>query len=204
MGLEKRIFAAWYDWLNAGVEPRLSPYRQQTAGKAWGRVLEIGGGTGANLAFYPKEVEPVFLEPNPHMTRRLLRKARRMGRQVRVVAGYGEALPFPDASFDTVVTTLVLCMVRDLDRVIAETRRVLRPGGVFLFYEHVVARSEAMRRLQDRLNPLWRSVTTGCNLNRDIAGAIRRAGFREVNVFDFYLPVAGVVRLPNIIGAARA
>ena len=204
MSLSQRLFAAWYDILNSGVEGRLTPFRERTAGRTQGEVLEIGGGTGANLRFYPPDARLTVVEPNPHMAKRLRRRAGEQGREVTVVPDAGERLPFPDASFDTVVTTLVLCMVSDLDQVVREARRVIRPGGAFLFYEHVVAGSWHTRALQSGLNPVWRFMTTGCNLNRDIAGAIRGAGFSRVEVEDFHFSVGLVVKLPNVIGAAWA
>ena len=203
MSLGQRLFAAWYDLLNAGVEGRLTPYRRQTAGQTWGEVLEIGGGTGANLPFYPAGVSLTVAEPNPHMARRLRRKAARLGTTVSIVSDVGEELPFPCGSFDSVVTTLVLCMVGDLGRVVREARRVLRPDGAFFFYEHVVSRSPAMCRWQGRLNPVWRFATSGCNLNRDIAAAIRTAGFSSVELTDFDLSVGLPITIPNIVGVAR-
>ena len=202
MSLSQRVFAAWYDVLNSGVEGRLTPFREQTAGRARGDVLEIGGGTGANLRYYPPGVRLTVAEPNPHMVKRLRRRADEQGREVAVVSDAGERLPFPNASFDTVVTTLVLCMVSDLDRVVRETRRVIRPGGAFLFYEHVLAGTRRMRVLQDALNPAWRFMTTGCNLNRDIAGVISGAGFSKVEIEEFNFRVGLVVSLPNIVGVA--
>ena len=203
MSLSQRFFAASYDLLNSGVEGRLLPYRQQTAGHAWGEVLEIGGGTGANLPFYPANAKLTVVEPNPHMVRRLRRKAAKLGRSVTIVPDVGESLPFPDASFDSVVTTLVLCMVEDLHQVVREARRVLRHGGAFFFYEHVVSQNPRMRRWQDRLNPIWRFVTTGCNLNRDIAAAIESAGFSQVELTAFNLSVGPPITIPNIVGIAR-
>ena len=202
MSLSKRLFAAWYDILNSGVEGRLTGYRQQTAGKTWGDVLEIGGGTGANLSFYPADVRLTVIEPDVHMIRRLRRKADRLGRDITVVPEAGENLPFPDASFDSVVTTLVLCMVDDVRRVALEARRVLRPGGVFFFYEHVASQNPRGHRWQSRLNPIWRLVTTGCNLDRDIAADISGSGFAQVDITEFDLSV-GLITLPNIVGAAR-
>ena len=113
-------------------------------------------------------------------------------------------MPFADGSFDSVVTTLVLCMVADMAQVLREARRVLRPGGQFLFYEHVASLDPGTRRWQTRLNPLWRFVTTGCNLDRDIAGEIQRAGFEAVELRRFSLSVGGPLKLPNIVGVARA
>ncbi len=203
MSLSGRLFAAFYDVLNSVVEGRVQPYRRETAGKAWGDVLEIGGGTGANIPYYAPDVRLTMAEPNPHMTKRLNRRAKKLGRAVEVVPDVGEKLPFDDASFDCVVTTLVLCMVDDLERVVSEARRVIRPGGSFLFYEHVVSSNGAMRRWQRWMNPAWRFATTGCNLDRDIAGAIKAVGFRRVELTSFDLSVGLPVTIPNIVGAAE-
>jgi SAM-dependent methyltransferase len=201
-GLSKRIFAAWYDLLNAGVENRVIPYRRLTAGLANGKILEIGGGTGANLEFYPPGADLTFVEPNPHMTRRLKRNAAKQGKLITVVPGFGESLPFEDASFDTVVTTLVLCMVSDVEKVVSEVRRVLKPGGRFLFYEHVVSAHKGIRTWQGLLNPIWKFATTGCNLNRDLSGEIERAGFSNVDFRRFSLSVGVPITIPNIVGVA--
>lgn len=203
MSLSQLLFATWYDLLNAGVESRLKLYREQTAGRARGDVLEIGGGTGANLGFYSPDVRLTIAEPNPHMVKRLSRKAARMSFPVEVVADVGERLSFPNGSFDSVVTTLVLCMVSDLNEVIAEAARVLRPGGSFYFYEHVATEGGLRRRFENALNPVWKFATTGCNLNRDIESAIRLAGFRSIDLTTFDLSVGLPITLPNIVGAAR-
>jgi SAM-dependent methyltransferase len=201
-GLSKRIFAAWYDLLNAGVENRVIPYRRLTAGLANGKILEIGGGTGANLEFYPPGADLTFVEPNPHMAHRLERNAAKQGKLITIVPGFGESLPFEDASFDTAVTTLVLCMVSDVEKVVSEVRRVLKPGGRFLFYEHVVSAHKGIRILQGLLNPVWKFATTGCNLNRDLSGEIERAGFSNVDFRRFSLSVGVPVTIPNIVGVA--
>ena len=200
--LPNRIFAAFYDALDRGVQSGVAPYRERTAGESDGRVLEIGAGTGANLPCYPRSARLYAIEPNPHMRRRFSAAAVRDGRDARVIGGVGERLPFADESFDSVVTTLTLCMVSDLDAVVSEIRRVLVPGGTFLFYEHVASESAAVRRLQTLANPVWKFATTGCNLDRDIAAAIRAAGFSDVDCHRFTLSVLRIGRLPNIIGKA--
>ena len=204
LSISQWLFAVCYDTLNAGVEGRLKPYREQTAGRAWGDVLEIGAGTGANLPFYSADVRLTVMEPNPHMARRLRRNAAKQGLHVTILPDVGEKSPFPDASFDSVVTTLVLCMVDDMGQVLREARRVLRPGGALLFYEHVVSPNHLGRWWQHKLNPVWRFVTTGCNLDRDIAGAIRDAGFKTVELDAFDLSVGVPITIPNIIGLAVA
>ncbi|MXY45518.1 MAG: class I SAM-dependent methyltransferase [Chloroflexi bacterium] len=204
MSLSKRFFAAWYDLLNSGVEGRVVPYRRLTAGVAHGNVLEIGGGTGANLPFYPPDASITFIEPDPHMIRRLRRSIRKQGRQAAIVQRYGESLPFAAGSFDAVVTTLTLCMVSDADAVIRETRRVLKPGGNYLFYEHVVSPRSRGRWWQHKLNPTWKRLTTGCNLDRDLTVSICSAGFANVEFEAFDLSVGLPVTIPNIVGVAKA
>ena len=189
--------------LNAGVEGRVAPYRRRTAGLAHGDVLEIGGGTGANLAHYPPDANITMLEPDRHMVGRLRRRAEREGRRVEIVRQVGERLPFADGAFDCVVTTLVLCMVGDVGAVVREARRALKPGGLFLFYEHTLSQRARGQWWQRRLNPAWRCVTTGCNLDRDIAGDIRGAGFGSVEMERFDLWVGLPVTIPNIVGVAR-
>ena len=138
------------------------------------------------------------------MIRRLRRYILKQGRHAAVVQQVGESLPFADASFDTVVTTLVLCMVRDPDAVIHEARRVLKAGGVFLFYEHVISPRPRGQWWQHKLNPLWKCFTTGCNLDRDLTASISQAGFSTVEVEAFDLSVGLPVTIPNIVGVARA
>ncbi len=203
MSISKRLFAAGYDLLNSGVEGRVVPYRIRTAGIAWGDVLEIGGGTGANLAYYPPDANITFIEPDIHMIRRLRRRTAEQDRNIHIVQQFGENLPFADGSFDTVVTTLVLCMVRDADAVVRDARRVLKPGGAFLFYEHVVSPRRRGRWWQHTLNPIWKCLTTGCNLNRDLITSIRNAGFTSVDLEAFDLSVGLPVTIPNIVGIAR-
>ena len=204
MSVSQWLFATGYDALDATVQRRVTPYRKKTAGRARGETLEIGAGTGSNLPFYGHDVRLTALEPNPHMVRRLTRKAQRLGREITVVEESGERLPFGDRSFDSVVTTLVLCMVDDLEAVVAEAHRVLRPGGQFLFYEHVASPRGPKRWMQDRLNPLWKCATTGCNLNREIGEAIASVGFASAEVETFDLSVGIPITIPNIVGRATA
>src|SRR5262249_59698339 len=129
---------------------------------AGGEPLERGAGTGLNLELSPPTVERLVLtEPEPNMARQLRRRAERLGREVEIVDAPAEALPFEDASFDTVTGTLFLCTVGDPGRALAEIRRVLRQEGSFLFCEHVRADSERLARWQDRLHGPWRAFADG-------------------------------------------
>jgi ubiquinone/menaquinone biosynthesis C-methylase UbiE len=153
--------------------------RRALLAQASGRVLEIGAGTGLNLAHYPEQLEQlVLVEPEAAMRQRLTRRIRRAGRQAAVVDAAAEALPFADGSFDTVVCTLVLCTVSAPDRALDEIRRVLRPDGRLLFIEHVRADSPTLAYLQDRLLEPWRWFACGCRCNRATVELMRTCGFQ--------------------------
>lgn len=176
MGLyAERIFPWLLDMTLRGRE--IDALRAAAAGAAAGRVLEIGFGTGATLPFYTDAVEElIVLEPSQGMTARARKRIAKAGVAVTLVPGAGEGLPFPDAHFDAVVVTFTLCSVSDLDQVLVEVRRVLKPGGRFHFVEHVASEAPGPRRWQERLNPIQRVVGCGCNLNRETAAAITQAG----------------------------
>jgi ubiquinone/menaquinone biosynthesis C-methylase UbiE len=162
-----RFAAAIYEpFLRLGERRGMRDRRRELLTGATGRVLEIGAGTGLNLEHYPGEVEELVLaEPDGSMADRL--EARLAGSShVRVVRMPAESLPFEDASFDTVVSTLVLCTVTDPQAALAEVRRVLAPGGKLLFWEHVRADSPRLARWQDRLAGPWAGFASGCQCNR--------------------------------------
>jgi SAM-dependent methyltransferase len=145
---------------------------------ARGRVLEVGFGSGLNLPFYGPAVERLYgLDPS----RELWRLARRRIDAVRVpfefVPASAEVIPLPEASVDDVVMTWTACSIPDAGRALREIRRVLRPGGRLLFVEHGHSPDVVIARWQDRLNPVWKRVAGGCNLNRRIDNLIAGAGF---------------------------
>lgn len=166
-----------------------------------GKVLEIGPGTGANLEYYSHEVSLIGLEPNPHMQSYLKERAHKLGKSIEVVTGKAEKIPLDDESVDTVVSTLVLCSTVNLEKPLAEVKRVLKPGGRFLFIEHVAAPAQTfLHSLQRWITPLWIRLVDGCHPDRETWKAIERAGFEEVNIEHFRLsrPVVG----PHIVGRA--
>ena len=168
MSLWGRVFAAGYDRFQARMEREFfGKIRHDMLAGASGRVIEIGSGTGANLEHYPRTIEQlVCTEPEEPMARRLREKAARSGLPVEVVEAPAERLPFPDDSFDTAVAALVLCTVSDPARTLDELARVLKPGGRFVFIEHVRSTDPATARWQDRLHPLWVRFGHGCHCNR--------------------------------------
>ena len=169
-----------FPWLldRALGHPAIDARRAALVGAASGDVLEIGFGSGATLPFYDaaKVRQLTVVEPSEGMNRRAAGRLAASPVPVRSVPGAGEGLPFADASFDTVVTCLTLCSVDDPPRVLAEIRRVLRPGGKFLFLEHVLSDDADRRRWQVRLTPLQKVIGVGCHLDRDTAALVRAAG----------------------------
>lgn len=208
MALRKRLFAwIYHHLLSSGSleDPLTHDIRAPLIARARGDVLEIGAGDGGNLALYAPGIRLTLLEPNPYMLS-YLREACN-GRDytcISVVEGYGERLPFPEQSFDTVITTHVLCSVSSQQQVLAEIRRVLRPGGMFLFVEHV---ADAPRTLvyhtQRLINPLWKAVGDGCHLTRDTGAAILAAGFSTVEIVPYKAGWPAIVS-PHVYGVATA
>ncbi len=175
------LFSTLYDpFMRSSERACLSDWRAALLANATGEVLEVGAGTGANLPFYGSGVTRLVLsEPDPHMRARLSRKiARDDLPRGEVSEGEAGRLPFDAASFDTVVSTLVLCSVPNLADSLADIRRVLRPGGRLLFLEHVAAEDRPDRLAwQRRLEPAWLLVSGNCHLTRRTGKAIRDAGF---------------------------
>lgn len=152
----------------------LARWRSWVVGDARGRVLDLGCGTGRNLLLLPVGTRTVGLEPSWEA----LQRARRRAPRVPLVVGSAEALPFRDAAFDTVVSGLVFCSVKDPHRGLLEVRRVLRPDGQLRMLEHVRSTRAWKARLQDLLQPAWTRITGGCHPNRDTEGAVEAGGFQ--------------------------
>lgn len=147
---------------------------------ARGRTLELGCGGGINLPLYDREAVPVLVgvDPHPSLARTTRERARTLALPMRVHEGQAEALPFGDASFDTVVTTFTLCSVADPVAALAEARRVLRPDGRLIFLEHGLSPDEEVARFQHRIEPVWKRIAGGCHLTRPVTAGIEAAGFR--------------------------
>jgi ubiquinone/menaquinone biosynthesis C-methylase UbiE len=184
----------------------LGEWRRDLLEPLWGEVLEIGAGTGLNLPFYPSSVEHMILsEPDPHMRKKLREKLpEAMVKRVTVMDAAVDVLPLPDASVDAVVGTLVLCCVPDQRTALGEIRRVLRPGGQFVFLEHVAAEGHPkLLKWQHRIEPFWKHMAGNCHLTRRTGAAIQDSGFvlEQVTRQEF-LPAPALVRT-SIRGVAR-
>ncbi|MEU7763969.1 class I SAM-dependent methyltransferase [Nocardia sp. NPDC049190] len=199
-----RAFALLYDpLLWAGERAGMGARRRDLLGRAVGRTVELGSGTGLNLGYYPDDVDELILtEPEAAMRTRLARRLRRSRRPARVLDASAEHLPFADETVDTVVSTLVLCTVDDPAPVLREIERVLRPGGRLLFLEHVRSRSPRLASWQDRLAVPWRRFAEGCHCNRATLELIRACGLELDEVQEAsWRGLPPIVR-PLVMGAA--
>lgn len=198
-----RVFALVYDpFLGLGEIAGMRRRRRALLADAGGRVVEIGAGTGLNIAHYPDDLaELVLTEPDASMRRKLARRLQRQGRVARIVDAPAQRLPFADASVDTVVSTLVLCTVGDPERTVREIARVLRPGGQLLFLEHVRASTRLLAACQDYLFRPWRSFAGGCCCNRATLELLQACGFAVEAEHAVWRAVPAIVR-PIVVGRA--
>lgn len=194
------FMAFFYDRFMSGLEKAcLHDWRTQLLAEVTGEVLEIGAGTGANLAYYPSgNIRLLLSEPDAAMRNQLEKKAATSQRNdVCISNAKAEQLSFDDNRFDYVIASLVCCSVTNIDRSLAEIYRVLKPGGRYLFIEHVAAKTDSKaRRWQEWLTPLWRKFAGNCHLNRETEKAMLRAGFEFVKIQRDAMPdsVPAIVR----------
>jgi ubiquinone/menaquinone biosynthesis C-methylase UbiE len=168
--------------------PFVAKYRRELLAHASGDILEIGFGTGLNLACYPPHVRKVTtVDPNVGMYRRARRRIKRAGIEVdRRVLG-GERLPFADGSFDCVVSTFTLCSIEDVAQALREVYRVLKAGGKFLFLEHGISLQLNVQKWQHRLNWLQMRLAGGCHLDRDMRALVTAEPFASLELDEFYI-----------------
>ena len=198
----QRAFAWALAHLNQKYERFVQKYKRQLFADLSGIVLEIGPGTGANLRYFPREgIRWIGIEPNPFMSQYLEEEGARLGMKIELRSGTADHLPVPDGSVDAVVSTLVLCCVGDQQLTLREVMRVLKPGGKFVFIEHVAAPiGTRLRRFQNWVTPLWRRMGDGCHPNRETWIELENAGFDKLTYEKFKAP-APIVS-PQIFGVA--
>lgn len=199
-----RLFAAWYPALMGQIERSgQATIRHEQLAAATGRVLEIGAGSGLSVPHYPANLrELVLLEPNPAFRKRLRELLDQTHTSATIVDGDVHDLPFDDSSFDTVTASLVFCSVDDPAKALAEVHRVLRPGGRFLFHEHV--RGGPVRGVvQDVLTPLHRRLADGCHADRDFEALLAPSSFAVETVAHLRMPTWIPTLVPLVVGAAR-
>jgi ubiquinone/menaquinone biosynthesis C-methylase UbiE len=176
-------FAAIYDRMMASEEKKFfGAIREEMLKDVTGEVLEVGAGTGANFPYYRNGAHIVATEPDPYMLERARKHAADVSANIEIYQAAAEELPFPDATFDFVIDTLVLCSVRDPRTALSEMKRVLKPGGELRLYEHVRYQNPIGAISQDIVTPVWRWFGAGCHPNRDTGRLIREAGFELTSV----------------------
>lgn len=198
------VFAGAYDrFLRNAERYGLSEQRREVVSHAFGRTLEVAAGTGLNLPHYPPAVtELILTEPYSHMLDHLRRKVGESGRNATVLQATAEKLPFEDQSFDTIVGTMILCSAEDPNLVIREIARLLRPGGQYLFLEHVRNPDPKVARRQDRVQPAWYVFGNGCHCNRDTLTTLRNSPLVLDEVHEGAIPRAWKIVEANITGRA--
>ena len=164
-----KCFFAWMMAQSSGTYEKIVGERKRSLfANLQGKVLEIGPGTGPNLPYYPKDIQWIGIEPNPHMHSYLQKQAEKLGLTIDLRIGNTEWLDAEDNSIDTVVSTLVLCSVPNIDYTLQAILRVLKPGGRFLFLEHVAApQGTVLRQLQRTISPIWKVIGDGCHPDRE-------------------------------------
>lgn len=205
MSVRSFMMAKFYDASMVAMEKAcLSTWRSDLLSRAKGNVLEIGSGTGANLQYYSETVENLELtEPDPHMLAILQNNLTKYPGKIRAEAYSADKLLYPDNSFDTVVSTLVLCSVHSPEETLREIRRVLKPGGLFIFLEHVIASdTPKLIRWQKLFQPFWIFMCGNCHLTRDTEALISDAGFRFDEIERLRSSGGPPIVSPTIKGAA--
>jgi len=205
MSLCSRVFARYYDRFQAEYEEYIVPHKRRLFEGVSGAFLELGPGTGANFRYLPTGCRWTGIEPNRHMHASLRKRAKEAGIEPKIHRGGLPRIDLADRAVDVVISTLVLCSVPRIDSVLQELRRVLKPGGRFLFIEHVAAaRGTGLRFQQSIMGPAWRIFGDGCRINREIGTAIESARFSSVEIRSLRVPSPPAPRWvsPHIIGQA--
>ncbi|MEM1043420.1 MAG: class I SAM-dependent methyltransferase [Bacteroidota bacterium] len=207
-GVRRGLSARWFAWLlshGEGFDREMyGAWKRDLLGPLAGTVVEIGPGGGVNLPYYGAGVRWIGIEPNVHFHAGLRKKAASLGLDADVRSGLAEQTGLPDGSADAVVSTLVLCSVDDPEAALAEVRRVLKPGGTFVFIEHIAApEASGLRRVQRVIKPLWGVIADGCCPDRETGRRIEEAGFAEVQFERFEAEMPLPVVRPHIAGTAR-
>lgn len=178
---------SWF--LAAAEKPMHREYgerKRRIFGELPATIVELGPGSGANFRYYSRGTRVIAVEPNPMMLKRMYSQAARHGVEIDLRHAGAEGMEVESESADLVVSTLVLCSVRDPRQVLSEVRRVLSPGGRFAFLEHVAAEpGTRLRKVQDAIHRPWHWLGEGCHLNRDTASTIEDAGFSELELERF-------------------
>ncbi len=197
-------FFAWMMYKNSYIHDQaIAKYKQNIFSNLHGIVIELGPGTGVNLPYFSKKINWVGIEPNPFMHPYIFKKAEQLKLNIQIKCDTSDQIPFQNNSIDFVISTIVLCSVNDLFSTLKEIIRVLRPGGRFLFIEHVAAnQGTSLRKIQHLVCPIWKLVGAGCHPDREIGLALKTAGFENVEYESFNASLTIPIVRPHIAGIA--
>ena len=172
-----------------GSKP-ISYQRKKVVPMAEGKVLEIGIGSGLNLPFYDKsKLDELWgLDPSEGLSEMAKQVADEEAMEVNFISAGAEEIPLPDNHFDSVLVTYTMCTIPEVDRANKEIQRVLKSNGKMIFCEHGLAPDINIKKWQNRINPLWKKLAGGCNINRNIPSLIQESGFDIVDLEEMYLP----------------
>ncbi|MDM5326574.1 class I SAM-dependent methyltransferase [Neobacillus sp. CF12] len=191
-------FAKWYDFFMSPLEQRkFKRIRSELLKGASGKVLEIGSGTGINFPLYYNVDTVTAIEPSLPMIERSFTKQKSTVVPIEIVNASAENLPFKDHTFDTVVATLVFCTIPNVEKAIHELKRVCKPDGKILLFEHVKMENTVLSKMQESLTPFWKRVCDGCCLNRETLKEFTNKGLEVETVEHFYKDLFIVAVLRN-------
>lgn len=180
-------FTNWYDFFMSPLEKgRFKSIRKDLLQKANGSVLEIGSGTGINFPYYQSVEKVTAIEPSQQMIERSSKRKEMSVVPIQIIKESAERLPFADHTFDTVVATLAFCTIPNPEAALQEIKRVCKPDGKILLFEHVKMNNPFLAKLQDWLTPFWKKACDGCCLNRDTAYMIKAYGLEILNKKTYY------------------
>jgi SAM-dependent methyltransferase len=198
-----RLAAALLHRAEGYMDRKYGPRKRAVFATLPDEILEVGAGTGANMRYYRSGTRLIAVEPNPQMHPHLRKNAARYQIALDIRQRYGESMDLADESVPAVVGTLVLCSVADPRQVVEEVHRVLKPGGPYIFFEHVAALpGTGLRSLQDRIARLWQWLFDGCHLNRNTHRILSEAGFSALDMDCFKLRSPLLPVTPHIFGTA--
>jgi ubiquinone/menaquinone biosynthesis C-methylase UbiE len=194
-----RQFAKWYDFFMYPLERRtFKEIRSDLLTRAYGKVIELGSGTGVNFPLYQSVESVTAVEPSSYMIERSEVNKELAVIPIEIIQASAEQLPFEKDSYDTVVATLAFCTIPDVDKAFEEMKRICKPNGKILLFEHVKMDNPILAKLQIYLTPFWKKICDGCHLDRDTVNLLKSKGFQIVEIKKFYRGLFVMIEIKNI------
>src|SRR3954454_22084388 len=194
-----RQFAKWYDFFMSPLERRtFKEIRRDLLTRAYGKVIELGSGTGVNFPLYQHVESVTAVEPSRYMIEQSEMNKELAVIPIEIIQASAEQLPFEKDSYDTVVATLAFCTIPDVDKALKEMKRICKANGKILLFEHVKMDNPILAKLQIYLTPFWKKICDGCHLDRDTVNLLKSKGFQVVEIKKFYRGLFVMIEIKNI------